>query len=93
MYTRKQYLNKECTHREYYAQLVQPFMLDVFGPAMKELILNSEDEYLNDVSLGFWDILPKYGHVASKLRKAEDFPTQNDYPIPQQRQEVHSCPP
>ena len=56
MKTRKQYLDKECTHSEYYAQ----FVTDGHKNTVKNIIglgrlLNSENEHLNDIPLEEWD--------------------------------------
>lgn len=58
MYTRKDYLNKKCTHREYYSQFVTHQIRDIarfsFGvQRLKEEFL--KDENLNGIPLGFWD--------------------------------------
>lgn len=58
MITRKQYMNKECTHREYYSQFVtdniRKSVETYLGP---DLIIKSlrEDEHLNNIPLGKWD--------------------------------------
>lgn len=76
-FTRKQYMNKECTYREYYAQYVTPaikrtvartFGVDHLAKALKE------DEHLNTISLPRWDRLAPtiYGHIADmNYRKGE----------------------
>ena len=56
MKTRKQYMNKECTHREYYAQFVTPKVKDaVLRSISKKSLLSSKDEHLNDINLSVWD--------------------------------------
>ena len=56
MKTREQYLNKECTHREYYAQFVngqtKGCVLNRIG---FEKLLSSRDEHFNDIPLERWD--------------------------------------
>lgn len=55
-YTRKQYLNKECDHRQYYAQFVtEEIKRAVLFRIGKERILNSTDPYFNDIPLKMWD--------------------------------------
>lgn len=58
MFTRKQYLNKECSHREYYAQFVtEPVKARVRMCIGWERLKNSTDEHLNDIPLREWDRL------------------------------------
>jgi hypothetical protein len=58
MKTRKQYLNGDITHREYYAQFITPEMVtDVRQGIGEELILASTDEHMNDIRLSLWDRL------------------------------------
>ena len=78
MKTRKQYLNKDCTHAEYYAQFitegVKRSVLQCFN--LKELKA-SIDPSMNDLRLCRWDavLTPFPKSVADKLREAGDFPT------------------
>lgn len=57
-HTRQQYLNNECTHREYYAQFVTPEYIQyvVSRIGAKEL-MGATDENLNSISLKKWDML------------------------------------
>jgi transcription termination factor NusB len=58
MYTRKQYLNKECTHREYYEQFVNGSVEQIVRVSIGlDRILHSTDPYLNDIPLKRWDML------------------------------------
>lgn len=75
MFTRKQYLNKECSHREYYAQFVtEPVKARVRMCIGWERLKNSTDEHLNDIPLRLWDTL---GAVGTKREwdAADDYPT------------------
>jgi len=68
MFTYEQYIAKECTHREYYAQ---------FAPIFKRTVANkfdvvylqeklAEDRYLNNIPLSYWDRLSEiYKHAFS----------------------------
>ena len=64
MFTRKQYMAKECTHREYYGQFVtddtRQTVLQSIGRSKLE---NSIDPHLNDIPLQQWDhmYLPPLG--------------------------------
>jgi len=57
MKTKEQYRNKECTHREYYAQFVTPgvkrLVIDRFG--VDQLVNTPDQEYLNTINLSQWD--------------------------------------
>lgn len=60
MKTRQNYLNGECTHREYYAQFVtasiKNYVESRFGiERLKNALL--EDKYLNSIKLNEWDML------------------------------------
>jgi hypothetical protein len=59
MFTRQQYLNKEVTHRQYYAQFVMPIIKDIVlqNIATKEEIREAlkQDEALNTIPLQKWD--------------------------------------
>ena len=57
MYTRKQYLNKECSFNEYYEQFGQHLTHDVEAFIGKDKIINSTDSSFNDIPLKEWDQL------------------------------------
>ncbi len=59
MFTRAQYLNKECTHREYWAQFVTAGMKSMVARNFSlERLQRSQNEYFNDVTvLSDWDIM------------------------------------
>jgi len=56
MYTRRDYLYKRCTHREYYSQFVTE---EIRNYVQRRIglndILNSTDEWFNDIPLKRWD--------------------------------------
>ena len=76
MYTRKDYLNNKCTHRQYYAQFVNDnvklMIKDWIG--IKRL-LKSKDKYLNDIPLNTWDKIGLPYGIKDLLKKAGDFYT------------------
>ena len=54
-FTRKDYMNKGCTHREYYAQFVNPFIKSlVLREIGLDRLLRSTDPHLNDIPLNQW---------------------------------------
>lgn len=59
MITRKQYMDKEVTHREYYAQFVTPGIKQIvkrrFG--LNVLLETRDQENLNSIPLIEWDML------------------------------------
>jgi hypothetical protein len=59
MFTRAQYLNKECTHREYWAQFVTAGMKSMVARNFSlERLQRSQNEYFNDVTvLSDWEIM------------------------------------
>jgi hypothetical protein len=74
-YTRKDYTNGRCSHKEYYSQFV--------NEQIKELIIKnlrgykkSKDENLNDIPLREWDMLAgQLSAVETKLSEAGDYLT------------------
>lgn len=78
MYTRKQYLNSECNHAEYYNQFVSPaYIHRVLTRIGYNKLVNSKDKHFNDIPLKLWDNIatPFPADVAQKLRDAGDYPT------------------
>ena len=56
MKTRKQYMNKECTHDEYYSQFVNSNVIDAVNLCIgNDKILSSKCEHFNDIPLKNWD--------------------------------------
>jgi hypothetical protein len=58
IYTRKQLLNKECTHRQYYAQFVNEGLKNLVNRWFSTEELTKaikEDEHLNSIPLHRWD--------------------------------------
>ena len=76
MYARKQYLNKECTHRQYYGQFVTPATKAhvLRGIGLAEL-KNSNDPYFNDIPLHKWDGLVANCPGSATFSKAGDYYT------------------
>ena len=76
MYTRKQYLNKECTHRQYYGQFVTPatkaHVLRGIGLAT---LKKSTDPHFNDIALTNWDKLVHNCPGSADFSKAGDYYT------------------
>lgn len=57
-YTRQQYLNSECTHREYYAQFITPDYIEyIVSRIGAKQLMEATDENLNSISLKKWDML------------------------------------
>lgn len=71
MLTRQQYMNKECTHEEYYGQFVTEYLksqiLTVFSP---DELKSSTDPYMNDLPRERWDLLVN-STQSSTLEKAQ----------------------
>ena len=62
MITRKQYLNKEFSFREYYGQFSTPdTVARVANYIGVEKLLASTDEHLNDIPMHIWDSAPWFG--------------------------------
>ena len=76
MYTRKQYLNKDCTHRQYYGQFVnagtKARVLSGIGLAA---LKKSTDAHFNDIPLHKWDRLVPKCTGSAGFAKAGDYYT------------------
>ena len=73
MFTREQYMNKEVSHQEYYAQFVTPGVMNLVRNAIGEgTIRDSQDPHFNDIPLARWDNLHPYilSLVGWKISKA-----------------------
>ena len=58
MITRKQYMNNECTYREYYGQFVNSSVKNIVANHIGvERIKKSTDDSFNDIPLNQWDAL------------------------------------
>lgn len=77
MYTREDYLDNKCTHREYYAQFVNSYIIKAVRQSIGEgRIAASTDSAFNDIPLRFWDNLAPVTYSESKsLKEAGDFVT------------------
>lgn len=72
MYTRKQYMNREVSHQEYYLQFSTPMMVSaVYFFIGKNPISNSKDKHMNDIALCRWDKLPNYCDVSLMYKLGE----------------------
>ena len=61
MITRKDYMTKKATHREYYGQLVTPEIIRTVASFIGgDKLLASTDEHLNDISLAHWDAMHQF---------------------------------
>lgn len=72
MITHKQYMNKEATHQEYYAQFGQHLVSLVSDTIGRDQILASQDPHFNDIPLQRWDRLAPAveGHVGKLIGEA-----------------------
>ena len=76
MYTRKQYLNKECTHRQYYGQFVDNRTKQrVLSGIGLEALKKSTDPHFNDIALTNWDKLVPNCPGSSGFANAGDYYT------------------
>jgi hypothetical protein len=81
MKTRKQYLDKEVTHEEYYSQFVTNTIKSLVSRNIgKSRIKASQDEHLNDIPLSEWDgvaiqIRRTPSELGKKMKEAGDYCT------------------
>jgi hypothetical protein len=73
-YSREDYMNGKCSHRDYYGQFVtsetRDIVLRVFG---LDRIKNSKDEAFNDIPLERWDNLIATHGTMEKMKEAGDY--------------------
>jgi hypothetical protein len=77
MYTRKQYLNKECTHEQYYGEIAKNCGINYdYAVDLPEIIkaLQNGDKHLNTISLQQWDnkALTTQARIAHELKNRGD---------------------
>lgn len=73
MFTRADYMQNRCTHREYYVQFVSDGICNLVRLHIgEERIKSSTDPHFNDIPLRLWDSLDysMRAMCASKLREA-----------------------
>jgi len=69
-FTRKQYMEGECTHDQYYDQFVtQDLKNAVLRCIPEKQIMMSRDESFNDIPLRSWDWIAKFNPVETKKFK------------------------
>lgn len=57
-YNRQDYMNKKCTHDEYYSQFVNDGVLNTVNMFIgSDKIKRSTDEHFNDIPLNKWDAM------------------------------------
>lgn len=71
MYTRKQHMDGECSHRTYYAQFVTPGVLDAVRRhfTVERLMRCSDQDYFNTIPLIQWDRL---AHAVPRTQMMRD---------------------
>ena len=82
MFTRKQYLNKECTFEQYYGQLatesVKKTVLNFFSPEELKAAY-AKDKHFNSIPLANWDHIGKRanlrGNLSAEFKKLGDYST------------------
>lgn len=76
-FTRTQYMNKECSHHEYYIQFATPALRRVVATNIGvERIKSSADPHMNDIPLADWDRQPvALYYNAKRMKQAEDYLT------------------
>jgi len=78
MKTRKDLLEKKCTHSQYYSQfLTYAYIKNVVKFIGKEKILESTCENFNDIPLELWDKLGAPWGTFEKMREAGDYLTKS----------------
>lgn len=79
-FTRSDYLENRCSHREYYAQFVTPTITLLVKARLSKQAIKAalaKDEHLNSIPLAVWDTITRNGHncPAELMRSAGDCPS------------------
>jgi len=74
MWTRKQYMNGECSHRTYYAQFVNTAIIHVVERRFtaERLVRCSDQDYFNTIPLHQWDQLIPAAQALSNQQQRKD---------------------
>ncbi len=75
MFTRQDYLDKKCNHRQYYAQFVDARLIAVVSNRIGKELRLVKDENLNYIPLARWDEMAKSIRPGAGLKKAGDYQT------------------
>lgn len=81
LFTRKQYLDKECSHDQYYGQFVTQSTIDtVLSYFSKEKLTEcyASDKNLNNIKLSVWDRMPLYA-ATYKMKDCGDYLTMSGH--------------
>lgn len=81
LFTRKQYLDNECTHDQYYGQFVTEHTINtVLSYFSKEKLVQAyaENEHLNSIKLAVWDSIPLYA-ATYKMKACGDYLTKSGH--------------
>lgn len=74
MISRKQRMNGEVTHEEFYGQFVnETVKLRLLQGIGRDRILNSRDVSFNDIRNAHWDALPTCAGMSMKMKEAGTF--------------------
>jgi hypothetical protein len=78
MHTRKEYMSGDCTHQEFYEQMVTDKIKEGVRKSIGlPYIMKSTCEHFNDMPLTFWDTLgwSLSGEIDSQIKAASDHPS------------------
>lgn len=81
LFTRKQYLDNECTHDQYYGQFVTESTINtVLSYFSKEKLIEyyASDKKLNNIKLSVWDRMPLYA-ATYKMKDCGDYLTMSGH--------------
>jgi hypothetical protein len=79
MYSRKQYLNGDCSYRGYYSQFVDDNVKQMVKDRVGiERLKKSTDKNFNDLKLVIWDNVGLPWNISNQLKERGDFMTAAD---------------
>jgi hypothetical protein len=74
MFTRKQYMGNEFTHRQYYSQFVNGSVRNALVRRIGVVKIRASKGWpFNDIPLSLWAALPAFRSVGDKMREAGDY--------------------
>jgi lysophospholipid acyltransferase (LPLAT)-like uncharacterized protein len=76
-YTRQQYLNKECTHSQYYSQFVNKGVIQRVQRFSEKDLMEGKNQDFNNIPLQWWDkvMIPVPFEIVQKMKELGDYPT------------------
>ena len=74
MFTRQQYMNRECSYSDYYGEVWREAGINIKEQTLAK-VRASQDEHLNDIPLSHWDSIAEQfkPYISRALKARGDF--------------------